>query len=115
MSSNKAMAAVAKAVKSGDLNHISTMTCVDCGNKADGYDHRDYFLPLNVEPVCDSCNQKRGPAMGVHDVGGSNTKIIRVNARISVKNKNKLMQYCKDKGITLSQWVTLRIELMRYK
>ncbi len=42
-------------------------------------------------------------------------KSERINARITEENKNKLMRYCKDKGITLSQWVTQRIELMRAK
>ena len=42
-------------------------------------------------------------------------KVERVNARISKANKEKLMRYCAVKGITLSQWVTQRIELMRLK
>ena len=42
-------------------------------------------------------------------------KSERVNARISKENKNKLIKYCSEKGITLSQWVTQRIELMRAK
>jgi transcriptional regulator with XRE-family HTH domain len=36
--------------------------CVDCGNKAVFYDHRDYRKPEMVEPVCLSCNCLRGPA-----------------------------------------------------
>jgi len=43
------------------------------------------------------------------------TKTERVNARISKQNKDKLIKYCESKGITLSQWVTQRIELMRVK
>jgi len=42
-------------------------------------------------------------------------KTERINARISEENKNKLAKYCKEKKITLSQWVTQRIELMRSK
>lgn len=34
--------------------------CVDCGLKAQHYDHRDYLEPLVVEPVCGSCNHRRG-------------------------------------------------------
>ena len=38
------------------------LICVDCGNGADVYDHRDYSRPLQVAAVCHSCNQLRGPA-----------------------------------------------------
>jgi hypothetical protein len=38
--------------------------CADCGKPATDYDHRDYRKPLEVEPVCHSCNLKRGPAKG---------------------------------------------------
>lgn len=58
----KAMSAVAKAVKQGLLPRVIDCICVDCGAPAKAYDHRDYSKPLEVEPVCDSCNQKRGPA-----------------------------------------------------
>jgi len=67
MSNCKASALVANAVKSGFLPKADTQVCVDCGKQARVYDHRDYFLPLNVEPVCYGCNKARGPAMGVHD------------------------------------------------
>lgn len=36
--------------------------CVDCGGLAYGFDHRDYLKPLDVEPVCRSCNSARGRA-----------------------------------------------------
>lgn len=35
--------------------------CVDCGRRAQCYDHRDYRKPLRVEPVCKRCNSMRGP------------------------------------------------------
>lgn len=37
--------------------------CVDCGAVAEVYDHRDYSKPLDVQPVCRSCNLKRGPGL----------------------------------------------------
>lgn len=37
--------------------------CVDCGAIATEYDHRDYSRPLDVDPVCSSCNKLRGPAV----------------------------------------------------
>ncbi len=57
-----AMGRVASAVKAGKLPPVRTLTCVDCGAPAVGYDHRDYSKPLDVQPVCKRCNWKRGPA-----------------------------------------------------
>lgn len=57
-----AISAVQAAIKAGNLPRARTKKCVDCGAKANGYDHRDYYKPLEVEPVCRSCNHKRGPA-----------------------------------------------------
>ncbi len=57
-----AMGRVANAVKAGKLPPVRTLTCVDCGAPAVGYDHRDYSKPLDVQPVCRRCNWKRGPA-----------------------------------------------------
>lgn len=57
--------AVARAVKCGELPRPSTLTCTDCGKPACDYDHRDYGKPLDVQPVCRSCNRKRGPARPV--------------------------------------------------
>lgn len=56
-------AAIRKAVKSGVIQKLDgSVQCVDCGNPARHYDHRDYTKPLDVSPVCRSCNFKRGPA-----------------------------------------------------
>lgn len=52
-----------KAVHSGQVPPAKGQQCVDCGRDADRYDHRDYSQPLNVQPVCASCNTKRGPAV----------------------------------------------------
>ncbi|MFM0503927.1 hypothetical protein [Paraburkholderia caffeinilytica] len=54
---------VNKAVARGDLPVVSTQNCVDCGVQAQAYDHRDYANPLDVQPVCDSCNALRGRAL----------------------------------------------------
>jgi hypothetical protein len=58
----RAISAVTKAVRNGDLPKASVCKCVDCGRQAQQHDHRDYTKPLEVEPVCRSCNQKRGHA-----------------------------------------------------
>lgn len=56
--------AVRAAVQRGDLPSLKTglVACVDCGARAEHYDHRDYNKPLLVEPVCRICNFQRGPA-----------------------------------------------------
>lgn len=59
----KATAKVSNAVKSGRLRSPRTMQCKDCGGRATEYDHRDYSKPLDVEPVCHSCNKLRGPGL----------------------------------------------------
>lgn len=55
--------AVAKAILCGDLPRASDCQCADCGLPAMDYDHRDYSKPLEVQPVCRSCNKLRGPAI----------------------------------------------------
>lgn len=59
----RAIAAVHVAVAAGKLPPASSRICVDCGNPAKHYDHRDYNRPLDVQPVCRSCNARRGPAI----------------------------------------------------
>ena len=51
-----------KAVREGKLRPPTDFDCVDCGAPATGYDHRDYAKPLDVEPVCTGCNNRRGSA-----------------------------------------------------
>lgn len=54
---------VSTAVKAGIISPIDSQTkCVDCGSVAKVYEHRDYNKPLDVVPVCHSCNAKRGSA-----------------------------------------------------
>lgn len=53
---------VARAIRRGELARPSEFQCVDCGRPAIEYDHRDYSKPLEVAPVCRSCNLRRGPA-----------------------------------------------------
>ena len=61
--------AVGKAVKAGVLKPARECVCVDCGKQACDYDHRDYNKPLDVQPVCRSCNKRRGPAIPLGGVG----------------------------------------------
>lgn len=48
------------AVKVGFLPPPTEFPCVDCGHRAECYDHRDYNRPLDVDPVCLRCNSFRG-------------------------------------------------------
>lgn len=57
----KAYSQLGKAIKRGDIPPIDTNSiCVDCGGQATEYEHRNYFYPLTVDPVCRSCNSQRG-------------------------------------------------------
>ena len=55
--------AVARAIRHANLPRPALFRCVDCRGPADRYDHRDYSFPLDVQPVCRSCNWRRGPAL----------------------------------------------------
>lgn len=57
---NIARQMVGLAVRRGMLRPASEYLCVDCGDPAKHYDHRDYNKPLDVVPVCVTCNGKRG-------------------------------------------------------
>jgi len=60
---SRAHSIVWKAKKAGLLPKFDgSILCTDCEVCATEYDHRNYFKPLEVEPVCHSCNVKRGPA-----------------------------------------------------
>ncbi len=60
----RAHSAVAYAVRSGKLKNLKAheVDCVDCGARAECYDHRDYKQPLLVDPVCEFCDSDRGMA-----------------------------------------------------
>jgi DNA-directed RNA polymerase subunit RPC12/RpoP len=61
----RAMSAVSAAVRDRLLPNlrVEETACVDCGDRATCYDHRDYNKPIAVEPVCRTCNRLRGPAV----------------------------------------------------
>lgn len=64
MSDQRAYYAVWKAIQAGALAPLDGhIPCMDCGAPEAQYDHRDYNRPLDVEPVCGSCNRNRGPAI----------------------------------------------------
>lgn len=61
----RAHSAVQAAIKHGLLPSLKAgeYACTDCGGVAIEYDHRDYGRPLDVQPVCRSCNKQRGTAV----------------------------------------------------
>ena len=54
-----------EAIRKGALLslRLNRIKCTDCNNRATMYDHRDYSKPLDVEPVCGSCNNRRGSGL----------------------------------------------------
>ena len=58
----KATCKVRKAIEYGRLPPPNKLACVDCGKRAQIYEHRSYVSPLDVVPTCRSCNYVRGPA-----------------------------------------------------
>lgn len=62
----RAQLATRTAIAQGKLPAPVHLHCADCGNPAHVYDHLDYTQPLLVEPVCRSCNVRRGPPEGRH-------------------------------------------------
>lgn len=60
----KAEAKTRYAIKTGLIKKLDgSIPCVDCGGIATMYDHRDYTKPLAVDPVCRTCNSKRGASI----------------------------------------------------
>lgn len=57
---NIARRMVALAVSTGFMRPASEFLCIDCGDPAKHYDHRDYNRPLDVDPVCTRCHGRRG-------------------------------------------------------
>lgn len=55
---------VRESVLRGKLTdlHENEVSCIDCGQRATDWEHRDYSKPLDVVPVCRSCNCLRGAA-----------------------------------------------------
>lgn len=54
---------VSISIRDGLLPSPRTLRCADCRGGAVEYEHRDYNRPLDVEPICRSCNLRRGPAV----------------------------------------------------
>lgn len=96
----RAHAAVAKAVRLGEMPRARELSCVDCAKPAVDYDHRDYSKPLEVEPVCRRCHMARGRAKG-HPAGGWGF----IQLRVTPTEKRQLIAAAKRDGYeNLSAW-----------
>jgi hypothetical protein len=58
----RALAVTRALVEAKVIPPVRALDCVDCGEPARHYDHRDYSALAAVEPVCVRCNAARGPA-----------------------------------------------------
>lgn len=56
-----ARAEVQRAIALGRLMPADSFRCTDCPEWAAEYEHRNYSQPFAVDPVCTSCNCRRGP------------------------------------------------------
>ena len=85
-----ANSAIKPYIKKGLIKRASECLCVDCGKQAKDNDHRDYLKPLEVEPVCRSCNVKRGPAFNsVYRPAGEPQEAFRKLIAVLAKRKAK--------------------------
>lgn len=60
---------VARLVRQGLLASLpdGVTRCVDCGDLATVWEHRDYEAPDRVEAACLRCNGRRGRANSAHE------------------------------------------------
>ena len=63
--SNYAKLIVLRAIRKGTIIDLKKVfvKCRFCPDRATQHDHRDYNFPLQITPVCKSCNLKLGPAI----------------------------------------------------
>jgi len=81
----RAYAKVLGAINNGTLRRANTFDCIDCGNPAMEFDHRDYTKPLQVDPVCTACHGKRGH--GLPDTNGPDIEVDWITSKLdSVKD-----------------------------
>lgn len=88
---NRASDLVYTEIIEGRLAHPSECICVDCGLSATCYDHRDYNKPLDVVPVCQGCNVRRGPGLPLPgEDDGRQTKLFWFKDKSKNKGWNDL-------------------------
>ena len=114
------------AIRKGELKPPHYFDCTDCEAGATQYDHRDYRLPLVVEPVCDPCNRKRPPALPEGAVNSSEVhwysptgrkKSMKFQMRMHGDDHRLLMTMADQDRLSMSEWVhkQIRAEAERRK
>ena len=88
-----------KALKRGDLESYRGKKCMDCGKSAECYDHRDYRKPLKVDPVCKSCNSRRGTASPYKRAGCISHCIPVRFGKYSRPNRHAMRMYIAATGL----------------
>lgn len=88
------MAEVHAAIKQGLLPSPLTLKCADCGGDATEYEHRDYNKPLAVDPICRSCNLRRGPAIPLK---GSVERLLK-RGLIPYRTRSRAQMLCRALG-----------------
>ena len=105
----KAHSAVAKAVREKRIPPAHSMKCTDCGVNAKEYDHRNYYEPLEVEPVCRSCNLARGKAIPHADPSiedeNCGFRMQQANIRFSSEERAMLEAAAELNGMPFSTWI----------
>ena len=107
----KAHGIVSRTVKSGKLPDLKAteVFCVDCGERATQYDHRDYGEPLKVEPVCRSCNAKRGKALAM--AAKNHLQVATVSIKVTRNRYKELRRLAKANGHTISWLANFALDL----
>lgn len=82
-------------VRKGEIPPATSFQCTDCSRPACQYDHRDYNRPLMVDPVCRSCNLRRGPAIPVH---GSFHRLV-ASGSIPYRRRSSVMRIFRTMGL----------------
>ena len=112
---------VRTAVYSGLIKSARALNvqCTDCNSKATCYDHRDYTKPLDLDPVCASCNAKRG--QGYPPVDSENLEVDWVSSLINFKDgkrfdlrmtkqeRKALEKLAEIEGVTMTNWCKKQI------
>lgn len=102
---------VHKTIRNNEIQPAKSFVCVDCGNKAIDYDHRRYKSPLDIVPVCRSCNLKRGPAIDVQEfvadsvgvsVDALPNEVNRIKDRQNEMYADRLAALCERRSLTVS-------------
>jgi hypothetical protein len=78
---------VRRAVIKGVLPDLKKqeVMCIDCKvRRATVYDHRDYTKPLEVDPVCASCNILRGKGQNRHTPLGTKDNLLSITGKFTM-------------------------------